>query len=197
MNLLQLRNLTRVRLKDTGNPPLWSDEFIDGQLNEAERETCSRANLIDDDSSAVTQIAVTTSSKRYAIDPVITDVIEIEAALSPGVAVTGWTLTDTHLVFDRLPTQDDTLTLHCYRRPLIDMVDDTDEPEISARHHDRMVDWAVSLCYLVPDTDGHNPNAAAFYADRFTQSFGEAKSALTMRNHRDKAPKTVACNGDF
>ena len=91
--------------------------------------------------------------------------------------------------------RDDTLTLHCYRLPLNDMVDDDDEPEISARHHDRMIDYAVSLCYLIPDSDGYDPGAAAKYEARFTQSFGEKKSALTLRNYRDKAPKVVACNG--
>lgn len=195
MNLSELRALTRKRLNDNGTPPLWADEDIDRNINEAEREACVRALLIDDDSSAVTQIDIDTATKRYALDGRVIDVIGIEAALSPGVDVTGWTLTDTHLVFDRLPARDDTLTLHCYRLPLNDMVDDDDEPEISARHHDRMIDEAVSLCYLIPDSDGYDPVASAKYEARFTQSFGEKNSALTLRNYRDKAPKVVACNG--
>ena len=196
MNLSDLRLLVRRRTRDTGSPPLWSDDEIDGNLNEAERETCVRALLIEDNSSSITQIDTATDEKRYAIDPRIIDVIAIEAASAPGVAIFGWSLTEGYLVLDRLPAKADTLTLRCYRLPLSDMVDDSDSPEIRSMYHERMADWAISLCYMAPDAECFDQQASDRYAARFTQSFGDRHNANSVRNFREKADKTVTC-GNF
>ena len=197
MNLSELRSTVRRRIRDRHAPYLWDDEEIDGNINEAEREVCVRALLIEDDSSSLTQVDVYTTEKRYKISDKIIDVISIEAASSPNVPVTGWTLNESYLIFDRFPSADDTLTMRVYRMPVSDMVSDTDEPEIRSMHHDRMLDWAISLCYLVPDTETFDQSASDRYAARFSASFGDRESAQTLRNYRDKAPKVVASNGYF
>lgn len=195
VNLSELRAAVRRRLRDVTEPTLWSNSEIDANLNEAEREACVRALLIEDNSSQLTQIDVTTDETRYVIDPRVIDVISIEAASNPGIPFYGWTITEGYLVLDRPPSADDTLTIRCYRLPLSDMEADDDTPEIRAMHHDRMCDWAISLCYLVPDADAFDQQASDRYAARFTQSFGERHSALTMRNHRDKSACVVSGNG--
>ena len=48
MTLSELRTLTRQRLRDTVKPYFVSDLEIDAYLNEAEREACERALLIED-----------------------------------------------------------------------------------------------------------------------------------------------------
>ncbi len=196
MNLSELRDLARIRLRDTNTPPLWSDDEIDANLNEAEREACVRALLIEDWTSYITQIDVTTTEKEYEVSDLLIDVRWIEANDNPGFHLSGWTLTEGLLAFDRFPSKDETMTLRCYRLPLKNMEDDDDKPEIRAMHHERMIDWALSLCYLTPDADGFDQAASDRYAARFTQSFGERFSALTQKNQRNKGPRTVAFN-DF
>ena len=195
MNLSDLRDLARIRLRDTSTPPLWSDDEIDANLNEAEREACVRALLIEDWTSDVTQIYVTTAEKEYEISDLLIDIRWIEANDNPGIKLSGWTLTEGLLAFDCFPSKDETITLRCYRLPAKKMEDDDDKPEIRAMHHDRMIDWALSLCYLTPDADGFDQAASDRYAARFTQSFGERFSALTQKNQRSKALRTVSCNG--
>lgn len=194
MNLSDLRALVRLRMRDTAAPYLFSDDEIDANLNEAQREACVRALLIEDDS--VTQIDIVTTDKRYDLDPRIVDVIGISiGAALPRDFTDGWTLTETHLILDRFPTAADTLTLRAHLLPSSDMVSDSDEPEIRPVYHQPMADWAISLCYLAPDAETFDQQAADRYAARFTQSFGERPSALTRRNHRDKSAKAVAYNG--
>jgi hypothetical protein len=60
MNLLDLRGAARIRLEDTVGPPyLWDDNEIDSYINQAEREACERALLIEDDTPPSVPVAVT------------------------------------------------------------------------------------------------------------------------------------------
>jgi hypothetical protein len=60
MNILDLRAAARLRLEDTVGPPyLWDDAELDGYINQAEREACERAKLIEDDSPLLAAVAVT------------------------------------------------------------------------------------------------------------------------------------------
>ena len=75
MNLLELRNLVRLRIRDTVSPYLCSNAEIDANINEAQREACTRALLIEDDE--ITEVEITTDERRYAIDPRVIDVVDI------------------------------------------------------------------------------------------------------------------------
>jgi len=195
MNLSELRAKVRLRLRDTAKPYLVSDDEIDDSLNEAEREAAFRALLIRDKTSALTQININCDETEYAISPLIVDVLGIVAESNANCAFTGWTLNESTLILDSLPAYEDVLTLDCYRLPLRDMEEDDDEPEIRAIHHDRMIEWALSLCYLTPDADLFDQAASDRYAGRFAQNFGERLSARTMTNHRSKTLRAVMSNG--
>lgn len=191
MNLSEIRDLVRRKMRDTKKPYFTSDDEIDANINEAEREACRRALLIEDFDTFT--IDLTTTDARYEIDPRVIDVIDIK--IGDNAFTDDWTLTETHLVLDRVPTTTGTLTLHCYRLPLNDMSGDSDSPEIRPHYHAQMADWAISLCYLIPDADSFDANAAERYAMRFVQSFGERPSALTRRNQRSKHARTIQYNG--
>lgn len=194
MKLSELRALVRGLIRDTVKPYLVTDQEIDDNLNEAEREACERAQLIEDFDSFT--IDLEPGVTRYSLDPRIIDVIDIKiGADAPRRLMEPWTLTETHLVLDRAPTSAEMLTLHCYRTPIDEMKASTDTPEIRDTYHRNMADWAISLCYLIPDSELFNPQAAERYAVRFTQSFGERPSALVRRNQRNKTPPVVAYNG--
>lgn len=189
MTRQELRSLVRQRMRDNSNPPLVSDEEIDANLNEAQREACVRALLIEDD----VDIAVTTTSARYKLSQKIIDVIGITT--SDGRQFSDeWTLTETTLELGKLPTADDTLTLRCYLLP-DDMESDDEEPSIRSVYHVQMADWAISLCYLLPDADLFDEQASKRFEARFVQSFGDRPNALASRNMRSKTSKCVVNNG--
>ena len=194
MTLYELRKLVRLRLRDTKEPYLISDEEIDANLNDAQREACVRALLIED--TTLTTINIDPDNTHYQIDPRIVDVIDISIGSNPAREYTdGWTLTEKYLILDTAPSTEDVLTLHCYLLPSKEMVDDYDEPEIRPIYHTQMIDWAISLCYLIPDADMFNKASSDLYDARFTRSFGERPSAaLTMRNRRSKTLRSVAYN---
>lgn len=194
MNLSELRDLVRQRTRDTVKPYFVTDEEIDENLNEAEREACRRALLIEDFETFT--IDLNTVDQRYDIDQRVIDVIDIKIGTESPIDFTDeWTLTETQLVLARVPTTENVLSLHCYRLPMHEMENDSDTPEIREVYHRQMADWAISLCYLIPDAELFNQNAADIYAMRFTQSFGERPSALVRRNQRRKAARVVAYNG--
>ena len=136
---------------------------------------------------------VTTTDLRYTLDPKVIDVIGISTSAG-NKFYDAWTLTESHLELARLPTADDTLTLRCYLLP-DDMESDDDEPSIRSVYHVQMVDWAISLCYLLPDPDLFDEQASKRFEARFVQSFGDRPNALTHRNMRSKTAKCVVNNG--
>lgn len=189
MTLQELRSLVRRRMRDNGNPPLIDDDEIDFNLNEAQREACIRALLIEDD----VDLGVTTTDLRYKLDPKIIDVIGISTSAG-NQFYDAWTLTETHFELAGLPTSDETLTLRCYLLPE-DMEADDDEPEIRPAYHVQMADWAISRCYLLPDSELFDEQASQRYEARFVQSFGDRPNALTHRNRRSKPAKCIVNNG--
>lgn len=189
MTLQELRSLVRRRMRDTGTPPLIDDDEIDSNLNEAQREACVRALLIEDD----VDLDVTTTDLRYKLAPEVIDVTGISTSAGNQFC-DAWTLTETHLELARLPTADDTLTLRCYLLP-DDMVADADEPQIRPVYHVQMADWAISRCYLLPDSELFDEQASQRYEARFVQSFGDRPNALTHRNRRSKPAKCIVNNG--
>lgn len=176
-------------MRDTAKPPLIEDDEIDFNLNEAQREACVRALLIEDD----VDLDVTTTDLRYKLDPKIIDVIGITTSAGNQL-YDAWTLTETHLELAGPPASDDTLTLRCYLLP-DDMTADDDEPEIRPVYHIQMADWAISRCYLLPDSELFDEQASQRYEARFVQSFGDRPNALTHRNRRSKPAKCIVNNG--
>ena len=194
MNLSELRKLVRLRIRDQAKPYLCSDDEINANLNEAQREACVRSQLIEDDE--ITQIDINTTERRYDIDPRIIDVMSISIGTTAiRDFLDGWTLTEKKLILDRYPGADDTLTLHCLLLPSAEMVEDEDAPEIRPVHHTQMLDWAISLCYSSADADMFNQKLADRFAMKFTQTFGERPNVLSLRNRRDKSIRAVSYNG--
>lgn len=190
MTLQELRSLVRRRMRDTKHPYLIDDAEIDANLNEAQREACIRANLIESD----ILLDIATTDTTYNLDSRILDVIGIKTSTGSDFA-DEWTLTETKFELASAPSADDTLTLRCYLLPQQGMVADTDEPEIRSVYHMQMADWAISLCYLLPDAEVFDEKASQRYEARFIQSFGERPSALTQRNRRSKPAQCIVNNG--
>lgn len=68
--LQQIINEFRESFDDKGTPPLWSDATLQAYANEAQVEASRRARLIEDrETAAICQIAVSTGTSVYALDP--------------------------------------------------------------------------------------------------------------------------------
>lgn len=191
MTLSDIRDLCRVKLQDTKKPYLWSNDFLNEKINEAEREACIRARLITDVSSNVTSIELTTTEKRYPLDPVVLDVIDCALESNPDSPIVGWTLTETELVFAEYPKSADNLLMTVVRLPIQGMSEDEDEPEIRSHHHALLVDWVMSEAYMVHDSDGFDPNAAITHLQIFERNFGYRPTANVQRKHREKHGRIV------
>jgi len=65
---------------DHAQPPLWDDPTVTAWLNEAQREACMRAHLIEDDStSAIVNITAVNGQWEYPLDPRVQDVLRVTA----------------------------------------------------------------------------------------------------------------------
>lgn len=191
MNLEAIRDEARFRLGDDVKPYFWKDEWLNKAINEAEREACLRARLIEDNSSNVTSLDITTTEKRYELSPLIIDVLSIELVSRPGCEIAGWTLTDTELVLDKFPSTDDTLLMTVIRFPLADMENEADQPEIRSHHHLKLVDWVEFRARMVNDAETFNPVKAQESEAAFERSFGKRPDANVQRKTREKSGRVV------
>ena len=191
MNLGTIRAEARFLLKDESKPPFWKDEWLDRAINEAEQEACIRARLIEDKSSTITSLDITTTEKRYKLDARIIDVLAIELECNPGVEISGWTLTESELLFDDYPKADGVLLMTIIRLPMNDMEAKSDEPEIRRHHHMRLLDWVEHRAYNVKDADSFAPGESEKALARFEISFGKRPDANVQRKHREKTGRIV------
>lgn len=180
MNLVKLRMFCRDRSGDRVQPFLWRDDEWTAWLNEAEREACIRARLIEDwDSVAITAAA---GESRFALPDYVLDVERVK--LPDGRELKHFEATRTSLILPRPLREPVTLTCHVIRLPKQDLCADTDEPEIPERWHQRMTDWAMRCAYLKQDAETFDQQAADRYEAMFTASFGVAHTANVQRKHR-------------
>lgn len=213
MTLVDLISAFRARTDDATEPHLWSDDEVALYLNEAQADAAQRAKLIRDTTTPeVTQIAVTASGTDY---PLHASVLSVERAklasqsrpLEPitvaelDASYPGWEnmvgqpkfyVEDNGRI--RLVPQspmDDTLSLTVFRLPLVEMKQDTDAPEIHAKYHYRMLDWALRCAYLKQDSETLDKGKAGEYQAMFEQSFGMLPDANVQRKQRARQSTIV------
>lgn len=217
MNLRDLIVAFRARADDLTEPPLWSDDEVTLYLNEAQNEAATRALLIrDSTTAAVCTIAITTVPTDYALHTsvLVVDRVKLASQTSPLARVTvdwldencadweaGTAGTPRYFVEDagriRLVPKSsvsDTLALTVYRLPLEAMNAEDDVPEIHAREHHRMIDWALRCAYLKPDTDAFDKKRALDSEAMFEASFGLRPDANVQRKQREHRPTIVRMN---
>ena len=210
MNLQELIAEARLRLDDVSGKQLWSDLELTSYINEAQREACERALLLEE----VRQLRVTAGRATYNLP----GVIQIKQATPHGrpalepadetrldVVAPRWreelsgsmrwyVFRDERLRLVASPTADTTVALQLYRLPSDRMANPDDEPEIAERHHMRMIDWALYRAYMKRDADANSPQLAAQHEAAFTASFGIRQDANVQRKQREHRTHTVRSN---
>lgn len=224
MNLLQLRNLLRLRLDDDKVAPYrWSDSELDDYINQAVIEAAIRSRfIVDSTTAACCIIAVVAGVAEYALHPAIfqlrrvfdstnkktlckTGFAELDASENNWQSKTG---NPTHFINDLnhygdnnsitlypTPESDLTLNLTAYRVPLADLVLDEDVPEIPAFHHRNLIYWALSLAYMKQDADTLNADKSLDFERKFEKCFGEYQDARKLEWRRKH--KSVQTTGRY
>jgi len=215
MELAELIAQFRVDADDLQPTYLSSDAAITAWLNEAEQEAAIRSSLIHDASTvAVCTIAVTAGVSTYPLHASIIDLTR--AAFTPTGSTEEQKLyltdhveldriyptwrtytdlpryamqTDTTLRLAAVPSTSGTIALECYRLPLKNIEDQTNEsPEIGRIHHRHLVQWALHRCYSRPDAEVHDPGRAALAEREFTRVFGLRPDASYRRDAQANRP---------
>lgn len=202
MQLSQLISQLRIDLDDAIEDYLWSNAELTAYINEAYKEAVRRARLIIDSATPeVCTINVVADTALYPLSKKIYRVLDIfpswdnrqlckvttkELNLQRSTWRTQESDKPDYYVSDfqsgairlyPIPTEAGTLNLRVYRLPLVDLINDTDEPEINEAYHIKLLHWARHKAYLKPDADTFDKNASMEALALFVQEFGEAKSA--------------------
>jgi hypothetical protein len=194
----------RLRIKDAAKPYLRPSSELWAHINEAQEEAAIRADLLPEASNTdYTQVAVTASTGSYTInarwirithaefvpadstDPVqlalYSDTQDFDSLFPDWRGVidtpTAIVVQQGRVRFNCLPETAGTLKLEGYRLPLVDMDDDADVPEIQAKHHRHLVDWAEYRAFSKPDPDREDPARAQQALERFEAYFGRRPDA--------------------
>lgn len=190
MNLRALRDKSRSLLGDEAKPYFWSNQWLSDAINEALREACIRARLIEDESSIASSIDIEAGVKEYDLHPSVIDVLSATLE-STGKPASGWTLSDRTIRFFDAPRKDDVLNMRVVRLPMRPMDQDEDCPEIRSAHHEKLLDWVLHKAYLVQDADGFDPQASARHLALFEAEFGAKPTANSIRQQRAKTGRVV------
>ncbi|WP_028605544.1 DUF6682 family protein [Ottowia thiooxydans] len=208
----------RENTKDGAGQTFWSEGDIVSYLNEAVQEACERARLIEDRSMSVTLVP---GQDTYDLDPSVFEIkrltvrgrridetsVEALDEDSPGwEARSGLPRTfileqasgaqPPRLRFVPTPVAVEPIGLTVYRGALqaLRAGGVTEEPEIPARFHERLLYWVYHRAYLKQDADAFDLNKGAQWLALFVQAFGERPDANVQRKQRDRRPPIVDCS---
>lgn len=218
MQLKELIRRFRVQANDKVEPYFNEDEDVIAWLNDAVKEACIRGRLLhESQDGAVCKIAVTAGTSHYPLHPSLYELSRIWFEPADGQPGSFISLTSAENLdrtyyrdwksmseFPRFVIQDDTairlvpcpnidgeLQLEGYRVPLVDMQNDTDEPEINVLHHVHLIQWALAQAFSVPDAEFFDANRAAIAEQAFTDYFGQRPDSDLRRITREDVPQVV------
>lgn len=210
MTLQDLIARFRVLAADKAEPHLWSDQEVTMWLNDAQKQACIRGRLIrEDENKAVCLISMQAGKQTYKLHPKAYELINLRFVGASSRTRTAKLVSrewlDNHCPDWRdnpnppeMVIQDDTtvrivgnpvvgevLQLECYRLPMDDMEQLSDEPEIHEAHHEHLVHWALHKAFSVVDADGFDAQRSALAEAEFTRYFGLMPDADMRRKTRE------------
>lgn len=194
-------------LRDTRNPPLYSDDELTLYFNEGQEQFARRTHCLSDEESDFTFLTTEAGVALYTLDPRVITVADVrDSEFYPlrkivrdrlpkgfGTGKPRLYTTDAAVRTIRLsPTPDAvyTLDLLVARKPLAKLVADTDVPEIDEEYHLALCDWAAYRALRNNDVDGSNMIEAEKFFLRWNEAIREGKrdvmryrAAPTMLNN--------------
>lgn len=218
MTLTELLAAARLELDDPDDGVdsrdlLWSDEELVRWINQAQEEAAARAYLIFDDSSAITQIAIDSTTNRYAVSDRIIRVVDARIVGSPfpklipanenhldkfdptwGTRVgkpRRYVNRDKQILLDMIPDAPGTLQLECYRLPNQLVLGTNETLEIDPQYHESLLYWVKHRAYEKQDAETFNPEKSSINSNKFTNRFGPRRSAAEQTVLRSEQPRRV------
>lgn len=198
MTLRELIADFRTITGDLADPYFWSNADLIGYANQAENEAARRALLIADTADMdvranepLVELGASILLVRRARLAGAGKTLRIlgwrtveettpdweDAAGTPYAAIPDWVSGALRLT--PIPGVDDQINAAIYRLPRHPMEAPDDSPEIHAQYHKALVDHMLELGYSKHDADTFDPQAAAYYAGRFTATFGPPASMVS------------------
>jgi hypothetical protein len=193
------------RLNAGTSDDLVSDEQLLRWLAEAEEEACRRKDILFDDTSELTQIALEAGVRAYDFSPKITRIESVWYVDAFGREtklrhVSRETL-DLHRIDWRthegtpteymvrgrkiypvpIPKQDGDLRLEVYRTPLNPVADEEDTFEIDEEWHVGLTHWCPYRAFMNLDEDVEDARGQAFFYHKFEETFGPALPSKVRR----------------
>lgn len=212
----ELLALFRLNPVDAITPYRWADAQVYSWLSEAQREACTRSDLIFDTStSSICHVSIVAGTASYSISPLIVRVNTVflvdgegnrerlslynrdemdslfpdwrtEEEEPDGCIIEGITLT-----LNRVPVGSGTLYLEVIRLPTAS-ISSSSQPEIPSIHHEELVSWAVYRAYQIDDDGADRPRGLwKTYLDRFNRYFGLKPNADLKRKTRTNIPHAI------
>ncbi len=197
MDFSQIENSARITLDDNSvGDKLWSQAEILEYAQDAENEVCERAELLVDNTSALTSITVNTSTGTYGLAVTIVDIKS--ARMSGGtyplmrtsesvldMSFANWrsqigiprsyAKTPTNnIVIHPIPDTADTILMTVSRLPNVPMTVNG-SPEVDARYHEGLILWILHRAYMKNDSETLNVDKAKDYKKKFEEYFGLKK----------------------
>jgi hypothetical protein len=195
MTFAEIEASVRLTLDDNSSADqLWSQSEILEYAQDAENEACERAGLIIDSTSALTDVAVTSTTGTYGIASTIITIDSIKLSLGTmpliettervlDLTIPSWrsesgttrayikTPTNSIMLYP-MPTVADTANMTVTRFPTTPMTL-LGSPEIDDRYHAGLLFWILHRCYMKNDSETLNVDKAKDYGQQFVTWFGK------------------------
>ena len=202
---------------DATAPYFFTDEEIIDWLNEAEDEACERARLIfDGTNQAICKLQFNPGSRVARLHSSILEIVDIQWVTADTGSTQTLRLTsrmheETSGAFGRnssdtglpvlalhdegmlslwpVPNVSGYVWLQCYRRPIAQMVQLCDSPEIQEQHHKYLVQYALHRAFEVPDAETFDQTRSEKALRIFERRFGLGSMATVARRSRADQPR--------
>ena len=202
---------------DATAPYFFTDEEIIDWLNEAEDEACERARLIfDGTNQAICKLQFNPGSRVARLHSSILEIVDIkwvtaDTGSTQALRLTSRTHEETSGAFGRnssdtglpvlalhdegmlslwpVPNVSGYVWLQCYRRPIAQMSQSRDSPEIQEQHHKYLVQYALHRAFEVPDAETFDQTRSEKALRIFERRFGLGSMATVARRSRADQPR--------
>jgi hypothetical protein len=214
MDAGELLGLFRAEMNDVAAPYLWSDDFIYGAIDDAQKQFTRKTHGIPDSTTPLVDLALTTVTDVYKLSPLILKVRSarradngrpLEVINEEDMPQRGWYFDGIPGVVKALilgmdtdsvrcwpvPIADTAVKLSVFRLPLLDS-SDSGEFEIATQHHRHLLMWAKHLAYGVQDAETFDKTRARDFKDAFEAYCFNVKTEQDRARHK---PRSVSYGG--
>lgn len=202
---------------DAVKPYFFTDKDVIAWLNEAEDEACERARLIfDGTNQAICKLPFNAGARFARLHPSILEVVdakwvtadtgttqalrltsrmheETSGAFGRSSSDTGLPVLASHdegmLTLWPIPNVAGHVWLQCYRRPVSQMDQPCDSPEIQEQHHKYLIQYALHRAFEVPDAETFDSTRSEKALKVFERRFGPREMATVARRSRADSPR--------